>query len=171
MSEVEAEYGLRHVPLELSPVPWTPEAARFVADGRSRIPSVHCFDFVPSDYEVAWYAMSHRKPGRFCEWGSGLGIAVGLAELLGYEASGIELDRDLADASRRLLQDHGLRASITTGSYLELNVEADYYYVYGWPGQLHRLLERFATTTARHAQLWICYGQSDLRCLAHEEAT
>ncbi len=56
---------------------------------------------------------------RFCEWGSGIGVVTAMAEMLGFEACGIEIDAPLAAASRELLRDFKLSAPIETGDYLE----------------------------------------------------
>jgi len=138
-------------------------AQAFLQDGRSRIRDVRCFDFVPSQYEHAWNVLSTLKRGKLCEWGSGLGIVVGLAELLGYDAYGIELDADLASSSRELLAAHGLSAPIYTGSYFELNLAAEYYYVYSWPSQFERVQQHFLDATPPNSKLLICYGHDDIR--------
>jgi hypothetical protein len=87
-------------------------ALAYVEEGRSRFRTVDCFDFVPSDYELVWRTLDGLTRGRFCEWGSGFGIATGLAEMLGFEAMGIEINARIADASRQLLTDFGLSARI-----------------------------------------------------------
>jgi hypothetical protein len=79
--------------------------------------------FIPSDYELVWRALAalrrdHPGARRLLEWGSGFGVVVGLAALLGFEASGIEVDRDLVAASRELLAAHHLRVTIAEGSFI-----------------------------------------------------
>jgi hypothetical protein len=79
--------------------------------------------FVPSDYELVWRtlaAVRRDRPDarRLLEWGSGFGVVVGLGVLLGFEAAGIEVDRSLAAASRELLAEHRLRATIADGSFV-----------------------------------------------------
>lgn len=157
--------ALKEVPLEAPGRPLGAAAAEFLRDGRARMKSVKCFDFVPSNYENAWRALSQLAGERFCEWGSGLGIVTGLAEMAGFVASGIEMDAELAEASRALLREHGLKAQILTGDFFELQVPADIVYVYGWPGQQARVEEHFCSHFAPDARLLVCYGQDDLRCM------
>jgi len=145
--------------------PLTDEAKALLSDARIRAKNVQCFDFVPSNYENAWAILDALPRGTLCEWGSGLGVVVGLAELLGYQATGIELDSELSEQSRELLADHSCSALIRTGSYLESNQEFDYYYVYGWPGKRIEIEEHFIRIAPENARLLICYGQDDLRCM------
>lgn len=147
-----------------SDTPLTSRAKSFIAEGRSRFKSVHVFGFVPSDYELAWRVLDGLPRGTLCEWGSGFGILTGLAEMLGFTALGIELSPDLAAASRLLLSDFDLSASIKTGDYLEINQPADYYFVYCWPSQTIPTEARFESIAPLGAKLLICHGQSDIRC-------
>lgn len=139
-------------------------ARKFIADGQARYRTVNCFDFVPSNYQIAWQVLNCLPRGRFCEWGSGFGIATGLAELLGFDAIGIERDPQLAMASRSLLADHQLKSQIMTTSYFEANHTADVYYVYCWPSLINQTEDRFVEIAPPHAKLVICYGQDDFRC-------
>jgi hypothetical protein len=78
--------------------------------------------FVPSDCHAAYATLlALRKRGgveRFCEWGSGLGSVTGLAALLGYESVGIEIQPALVDASRALLAEYELDATVLEGSFI-----------------------------------------------------
>ena len=161
---------LTELPLESGGKPLSQSAMEFLRDGRARMKVVRCFDFVPSNYENAWRVLSQLAGDRFCEWGSGLGIVTGLAEMLGFTASGIELDAELAEASRSLLRDHGLKAHILTGDFFELQVPADIVYVYGWPGQQSRVEQHFCSHFPPEARLLVCYGQDDLRCMQQQAA-
>jgi hypothetical protein len=81
------------------------------------------FGFIPSDYQLVWRTLAalrrdHPDARRLLEWGSGFGVVVGLAAALGFEASGIEIDRGLATLSRELLAEHRLRATIAAGSFV-----------------------------------------------------
>lgn len=133
--------------------------------------SVNCFDFVPSDYEEVWKVLReirHRfgesaEPS-FCEWGSGLGVVTGMAEILGFRASGIEIDATLAEQSRELLKRHGLQATIVTGSYLETTHTADVIFVYCWPSRMLETQQHFIDAASEDALLLICHGASDVRC-------
>ncbi len=144
--------------------PLSEAVQEFLTDGRSRFSSVDCFDFVPSNYELVWRTLDALPRGRFCEWGSGFGLATGIATLLGFNATGIELDENLAVASRNLLADFQLPARIITGSYFELPCDADVIFVYCWFSKIRMTEEYFAAHAPNNARLLICYGQSDIRC-------
>jgi hypothetical protein len=141
------------------------EAARgLIEQGRARFKSVDVFAFVPSNYEVFWDKLDALPRGRFCEYGSGWGIATGLAELLGFEALGIELAPELVSASQKLLADQGLRACIEEGDYLERRDVADVYFTYAWPSQMRAIEQHFADIAPPGSKLLICHGQDDIRC-------
>ncbi len=165
----ESQVRLVDLQVSIRPTPLSVEAAEFLRDGRERFKRVNCFDFVPSNYENAWSVLDQLSRGTLCEWGSGLGIVVGLAEYLGYDACGIEIDPELAEVSRSFLREHGLKASITTGSYLDESPVADNYYVYSWPGQIESVESRFLEISPPEGRLLICYGQDALRCMTRSK--
>lgn len=138
--------------------------ARFVAEGLRRSRAIDCFDFVPSNSAVLHGVLGTFAPARFCEWGSGIGIGLGIAAMLGFDACGIELHPELADASRQLLQEFGLEASVVTGDYLQIDQPADLYFAYCWPGKMQQLEQRFLTLAPPAARLLICHGAEDIRC-------
>lgn len=140
-------------------------AAEFIAEGLRRSKLIDCFDFVPSNYGLVYAVLSTFPTGRFCEWGSGMGIVTGLAEMLGYQSHGIETDEQLVAASRTLLADFGLTATIEQGDVFEIHHEADLYFVYCWPSQICRTEEHFLTRCPNSARLIILHGAEDLRCL------
>lgn len=76
--------------------------------------------FVPADYERVLEALiALRAPGlRFLEWGSATGVITIMADLLGYEAYGIELDEDLVALSLEMAGRHGSGARFAAGSFL-----------------------------------------------------
>lgn len=154
---------LMEIPLKITPYPLNDRAAAFLEDARGRMRQVDCFDFVPSNYELAWNVLAGLPRGRFCEWGSGLGVAVGLAEILGFEAMGVELDEPLAESSRELLGAHDLMATIRAGSYFDRVDPCDYYYVYAWPSQCRAVQDLFLQQCPPHSKLLICEGQDDIR--------
>jgi hypothetical protein len=122
----------------LSPVEVHPGAAgqfpaavaAFLADAGTRIDAF--FDrwkrskslgFFPSDYEAVYAVLkalreSNPEATRLCEWGSGFGVVAGLGALLGYRAWGIEIDERCVEASRSLLEDHGIDVQILEGSFV-----------------------------------------------------
>jgi SAM-dependent methyltransferase len=76
--------------------------------------------FVPADYERMMPALlALRAPGRrFLEWGSATGIVTIMADLLGYEAYGIELDAGLVDVARGLAARYDSQARFAAASFL-----------------------------------------------------
>jgi hypothetical protein len=76
--------------------------------------------FVPADYERVLEALLVlRAPGlRFLEWGSATGVITIMADLLGYEAYGIELDEDLVAVSVEMAARYGSDARFVAGSFL-----------------------------------------------------
>lgn len=76
--------------------------------------------FVAADYPVVLEALiSLREPGlKFLEWGSATGVITIMADLLGFDAYGIEIDRDLVDQARDLARRTGSNARFTAGSFL-----------------------------------------------------
>lgn len=81
--------------------------------------------FVPSDYDVVRRALLPlRGPGRrFLEWGSASGIVAIIADVMGFEACGIELDAALVDTARTVAARHGSRARFVSGSFLPTGYE------------------------------------------------
>lgn len=76
--------------------------------------------FVPADYDTVLEALlSLRAPGlRFLEWGSATGVVTIMADLLGFEAYGIELDAELVRVADALARKHDSRARFAAGSFL-----------------------------------------------------
>ena len=87
-------------------------------DGDVRAKTWH--PFVAADYERVLEALlSQRAPGlRFLEWGSATGVVTIVADLLGYEAYGIELDSRLVDIARTLAKKYDSQARFAIGSFL-----------------------------------------------------
>jgi hypothetical protein len=76
--------------------------------------------FVAADYEsVLATLLTLRGPGlRFLEWGSASGVITIMADLLGFEAYGIELDTDLVGVARGLARKFHSQAKFAVGSFL-----------------------------------------------------
>lgn len=144
-------------------VPLPELAAEFIAEGLRRSKRIACFDFVPSNYALVYAVLSKLPTGRFCEWGSGMGIVTGLAEMLGFQSHGIETDDQLAAASRTLLADFGLSATIQQGDIFEIPHEADLYFIYCWPSQICRTEEHFLSACPDSSRLIILHGAEDIR--------
>jgi hypothetical protein len=147
---------------------------------------IHGFhSFVPADYnELLRILLRLRQPKlRFLEWGSATGVIAIIADLLGYEAYGIEVDAELVDVARRLARRFNSNATFAAGSllpagyvyrpkgggrapttlgqgesgYLELGHPLDDFelvYGYAWPGESDVMLD-----------VMRCYGAPDARLL------
>jgi|GEM_PF-1361849 len=148
--------------ITLTDRPLTPLAQQFLGRCQSLYSSIYVFDFIQSNHELAWRTLDALPRGKFCEWGSGFGLITGLAEMLGFDASGIELDERLADASRSLFAEFGLNAKITTGSYFEQPCTADVVYVYCWPGREELVEVHFESAAPSGSQLLICCTDTKL---------
>lgn len=82
--------------------------------------------FVAADYEVVRAALlGLRATGtrvggqpRFLEWGSATGIITIMADLMGFEACGIEIDGSLVETARAVAASHGSAARFVVGSFL-----------------------------------------------------
>ena len=76
--------------------------------------------FVAADYESVLRALlGLRAPGlRFLEWGSAHGVIKIMADLLGFEACGIELDASLVRVARSLATKYESSARFAIGSFL-----------------------------------------------------
>ena len=81
--------------------------------------------FVAADYDAVLTAlMSLRKPGRrFLEWGSATGVVTIMADLLGFDACGIELDSSLVDVGRALATRSRSNARFAAGSFIPMGWE------------------------------------------------
>lgn len=87
--------------------------------------------FVPSDFVTVYHSLraiteANLAPGTsLCEWGSGFGVVASLAAMLEFRASGIEIERGLVDASRRLADDFCLPVEFVHGSFVPPGAEAN----------------------------------------------
>lgn len=141
------------------------EAARQLIDqGRARFKSLRVFEFVPCNYELFWDILDSLPRGRFCELGSGWGIATGLATILGFDAQGVEMAPELVAASRKLLADNHLQATIVQGDYLQRHDQADVYFTYAWPSHMRLIEQHFLSLAQLNGRLLYCAGQDDIRC-------
>ncbi|MEO8499073.1 MAG: hypothetical protein ABI614_28750, partial [Planctomycetota bacterium] len=86
--------------------------------------------FVPSDFVTVYHALRaisdlHLAAGRhLCEWGSGFGVVAMLAEMVGFQACGIEIDRDLVDQAYALAGDREFAVEFVHGSFIPRGSEA-----------------------------------------------
>lgn len=85
----------------------------------------HWHPFVAADYDsVLDKLISLRRPGRrFLEWGSAAGAITIMADLLGFDAYGIELDASLVEVGRELAERVGSKAKFAAGSFIPMGWE------------------------------------------------
>ncbi|MBM4005287.1 MAG: class I SAM-dependent methyltransferase [Planctomycetes bacterium] len=58
------------------------------------------------------------KETRFCEWGSGFGVVASMASELGFQACGIEIERELVEQARWLARDFSIDVHFHQGSFI-----------------------------------------------------
>jgi hypothetical protein len=175
-----------------------------LADAQRRIAGIEQYAqptlaaFVPSDFEQVYRALSAIESQwltagrRFLEWGSGLGVATCLAEIIGFDAAGIEIESRLVAMAEDLAADHGMSAQFACGSFLpagaepradhladvawltttgpdgycELELEPDDFdliYAYPWPGEEQVIFDVFSQYAAVGSLLLTYHGQEGLR--------
>lgn len=80
----------------------------------------HFHPFVPADYDIARDLLSSlRVPGRrFLEWGSATGIITIMADMMGFDACGIEIDASLVATASEAASRHQSAARFVVGSFL-----------------------------------------------------
>lgn len=85
----------------------------------------HFHPFVAANYEdVVDALMQYRGPGlRFLEWGAATGVITIIADLLGFDAYGIELESSLVATARALATKFDSRARFAAGSFLPSGYE------------------------------------------------
>ena len=76
--------------------------------------------FVAADYDrVRSALLSLRRPGRpFLEWGSATGVITIMADLMGFDSCGIELDPSLVEVARGLAVGACSNARFAEGSFV-----------------------------------------------------
>jgi hypothetical protein len=132
------------VPIPVEPAPLPYEVKRFLREADRRVEAelaeARAPAFVPSNYELVYPVLraladsALLRGHTFCEWGSGLGVATGVAALLGYEAYGIEAEWGLVEEARRLVDDFDLSAEFVCGSFIPAGGERHVYRAgeYAW---------------------------------------
>ena len=76
--------------------------------------------FVAADYDVVRAVLESlpSKGQRFLEWGSASGVITVMADVLGFQAFGIELDASLVRTAREFASRHQSQARFAVGSFL-----------------------------------------------------
>tara|TARA_R110002072_G_scaffold10569_35_gene49272 strand:- start:2387 stop:2983 length:597 start_codon:yes stop_codon:yes gene_type:complete len=77
---------------------------------------------IPADHRAARGPLEQQRERAhsFVELGSGMGVITILADLMGYDAYGIEIDPELVDESCKLAERFGSRATFVEGSFVPL---------------------------------------------------
>ena len=100
--------------------------SQFVRNSPDRITG-----FVPSDFVTVYRSLRAITEANLaagtslCEWGSGFGVVASLAAMLEFQVCGIEIERALVNASRRLADDFCLPVEFVHGSFVPSGAEAD----------------------------------------------
>lgn len=95
---------------------------------RTKVPAGYR-GFVPCNYRKLYSVLRLIERNRltcgmkFCEWGSGIGVATMIASMVGFEAHGIEIDAGLVEVAEGLIQEHGLAVNIVCGSFVPEGVD------------------------------------------------
>ena len=119
---------LESIPLpEPTGRPFPAQVSDFVADAEQRLrdfsPPRRIPEFQSCDGSLIYRTLDAiLRSGlplgpRFCEWGSGFGVATCCAALLGMQARGIEIEQPLHHESRALAAAHGIEADLRLGSF------------------------------------------------------
>ena len=122
------------VPESIKKIPHSPRAIELIDEANDRIEAfmlsdqevienfVNC-DFHLVDQALNWIMQNHLLAGnRFCELGSGFGVATMLAAIQGMEAIGIEIEACLAEQSSELADELQVPADFYCGSFIPRNV-------------------------------------------------
>ncbi|HXD89016.1 MAG TPA: hypothetical protein VN641_21170 [Urbifossiella sp.] len=110
-----------------------PDVRRFLREADERIDDFQVWSrvpaFVPCDFEGAYRVLRALADGnltrgmRFCEWGSGFGVAACLAAMAGFDSCGIEIDGELVTHARQLADDFEIDVEFVRGSFIPPGAE------------------------------------------------
>ena len=189
------------IPAEINRRPITPSARHLIDVANLRIETysrnppkaienfVHC-DFHLVEQSLDWIVENHLLAGdRFCELGSGFGVATMLAALRGMDSIGIEIEPVLVKEARELAAQLDLNCDFYCGSFvprgifglLELACEVehvateegdvcdelrfgldsvDLFFAFPWPGE-HAFFETVFESEAASGSLLLSYRGRD----------
>lgn len=147
--------------------------AIYERSGDTRIPH-----FVPSSGPMVYRLLCALRdtsivlPGmRFCEWGSGLGLVTMLANRLGFDACGIEIEPELVSEAKHLAASHGIDVDFYCASmFPQDNLDAgnesgcqysdlDVVFVYPWPREIDTPTDLFNEHCKIGAVLVLYHGE------------
>ena len=194
------------IPEEIKYLPHSAKASRLIDRANERIEEfmladdlvlenfVTC-DFHLMDQAVSWIEQNHLLTGkRFCELGSGFGVAAMLASLRGMEAIGIEIESVLVDQAKRLSGELGLSTRFYCGSFVPHDVseiieiskdvehvetiesevyqeigldldDFDLFFAFPWPGEEHFFESVFSAGAAVNSLLLTYRGRNGMHLL------
>ena len=157
-------------------------------------------NFVPCDFHLldqslSWIEKNHLLTGtRFCELGSGFGVAALLTSLRGLESVGIEIESILVEQACNLADDLGLPAKFYCGSFVPRNISGmlelasevehvethegevyeeielglddfDLFFAFPWPGEQHFFEAVFQAGAADGSLLLTYRGRDGMHLL------
>ena len=192
--------------IELAAVPVEagipPDVKRFLREADQRIDDFQVWArvpaFVPCDFEGTYRLLRALadspllRGNRFCEWGSGFGVATCLASMVGFDACGIEIDAELVGHAQKLADDFELDLEFVRGSFIprggeqrvldagnyawfttdsdsayeELDLDADdmdLVFAYSWPDEELVVSDLFDRYAGAGAVLMSYHGGDDFR--------
>ncbi|MBP3960912.1 hypothetical protein J8F10_37295 [Gemmata sp. G18] len=141
---VPLQMSLRELLVPITDTDPPADVRRFLRDAERRIDRFQTAcrvpAFVPCDYTTAYKVLRALAGGeftrgsRFCEWGCGFGVVVGLAAMLDFDACGIEIEGTLVDEGRQLAEDYDLPVELIHGSFVPPGAEDRVYKggTYSW---------------------------------------
>lgn len=137
--------------------------------------------FVPADYVLVWEALlAIRRSflkipgGNFLEWGSGFGIVTLMGQMLGWNASGIEIHSGLVEHARMHATDFDHPVQFWEGNLFNAEenenlparfrvAKQELIYVYPWPDQELQIFDLFHRYATSGTYLLAYYGLEDIR--------
>ena len=193
-----------NIPQDIKRLSHSPSAENLIDQANDRIEALMLADdsitdsFIPCDFHLldqslTWMEQNQLLNGRrFCELGSGLGVAALLASLHGLESVGIEIDSALVDQANKFAKELNSTAKFYSGSFvphgvselLELarkveqaeNNEGDVYeeigmgfedfdlfFVFPWPGDQKFYEALFQAKAASNALLLSYHGRNGMQ--------
>ena len=180
-----------------------PDVKRFLREADQRIEDFQVWArvpaFVPCDFEGTYRLLRSLaestlllRGNRFCEWGSGFGVATCLASMVGFDSCGIEIDGELVGHAQKLAEDFDLDSEFVRGSFIprggeqrvhdagnyawfttdsdsayeELELDADdmdLVFAYSWPDEELVVSELFDRYAGEGAVLMSYHGGDEFR--------
>jgi len=134
---------------------------------------VRC-DFQLLDQSLTWIEQNQLMAGnRFCELGSGFGVAALLASLRGMESIGIEIESYLVDQAGDLADALDLSAEFYCGSFVPRGISSyeeigldmddfDLFFAFPWPGEEHFFESVFEAGAADNSLLLTYRGKDGM---------